>query len=88
MDPSKFILKSQAIWGAIIVGATAILPVVTSAIGYPISISDITLFGDAVSGGLKAIGPAFDALGSIIGAFMILRGRLNATAPLHIFAPK
>jgi hypothetical protein len=77
MEDSKFFLKSLAIWGTIVTGASAILPTVSAAFGYKINPADILQLGDGVTA-------LINAGAAVVGTFMILRGRFRASAPLSL----
>lgn len=72
---SKWILTSVAIWGGIITFLSAVLPAVGKVIGWDINPADLVNLGDA---GTQAI----NAIGGMVGTFLIIWGRLRANSAL------
>ena len=74
---TKYFAKSVTIWGVLITFLTAVIPVLGPMFGFTFVPADIAQLG-------KAGTDFINGLGAMIGVFMTLYGRWNATLPLSV----
>jgi hypothetical protein len=78
---SKWVLKSKTVWGVTMTVVFGFLPALSLATGVDVKPTDLLPFSESVT-------LAIDAIGSGIGAALVLYSRLTApTAPVTVLPP-